>query len=514
MEQVYDAVVIGSGMGGLAAGCSLAHSGLSVLMLEQHNIPGGVTTSFKRGRFEFEISVQCILEYGSKQKKGPIRKFLADDLRIDIDFPLMDEGRFCTLTDNDEQFVLPLQKEKLIAFIEQRVPGSEPSVRAYLDFCDEMLAAIDYINEMDAKIKPVELIMKHRSIVAASGLTVREVTDRFRIPAKALEYLDVYWTFIGLPMEVLSFPIYGTVVSGMSTTPVYTPRKTTFEISAKMAQRFIEMGGHLSLNTRADKILVDKGRVTGVVTNRGETVQTQHVYANALPHNVFNHMIYPKSEIPENALKALGMRVAGTSFLSMYMGLDRSAEELGLKHYMYYFAKNGNISAMYDGIGELTPNDCFAGMCPNPLIADASPQGTCILHLETLYRSEPWGQLSDKDYFKKKHELAGDLIDRASKALHVPIRPHIEEIEVAAPQTFARYTGSFMGNVYGYDHRVFDSVVIKAMMQKKERFVEGLSIVGNAGLLVAGFPSSILSGRLATIEQIAHHNAGRREAHV
>ncbi len=42
------------------------------------------------------------------------------------------------------------------------------------------------------------------------------------------------------------------------------------------------------------------------------------------------------------------------------------------------------------------------------------------------------------------------------------IRDYIEEIEVAAPQTFARYIGSYMGNVYAYDHRVFDSVVIKA----------------------------------------------------
>jgi hypothetical protein len=44
-------------------------------------------------------------------------------------------------------------------------------------------------------------------------------------------------------------------------------------------------------------------------------------------------------------------------------------------------------------------------------------------------------------------------------------------------------------------------------MQDKERLIKGLSIVGNAGLLVAGFPSSILSGRLATVEQIAHKGA-------
>jgi prolycopene isomerase len=59
-------------MGGLAAACNLAKNGFKTVLLEQHNFPGGVTTSFKRGRFEFEISVQCITEYGSKENKGPI----------------------------------------------------------------------------------------------------------------------------------------------------------------------------------------------------------------------------------------------------------------------------------------------------------------------------------------------------------------------------------------------------------------------------------------------------------
>lgn len=509
LNQSYDAVVIGTGMGGLAAGCNLAKNGINVLMLEQHNIPGGVTTSFRRGRFEFEVSVQCILEYGSKDHKGPICEFLVDDLGIDIDFPRMTHGRMCYITDPNEEFVLPLDKESLIAFIEQRVPGSERSVRAYLDFSDEQMAAINYINEVDAVIKPVELLKKHKGIVAAAGLTCKDVTDKFGVPQRALDYLNVYWTFTGLPMEDMSYPVFGTIHSGMGTEPVYAAKKTTYEISARMAERFMEMGGHLMLNTRAEKILVENGRVKGVVTNRGETIETKYVYANTLPHNVLGKMIYPQSEVPVKALKALNMRKTGTSFLSLYMGLDRSAEELGMKDYMYYFAKTNDITKMYSGIDTLDPNDCFAGMCPNPVIPNASPEGTSILHLETITRSDAWGALSDKEYFRKKHEVAGDLIDRASSALKFDIRRHIEEIEVAAPQTFARYIGSFMGNVYGYDLRTFDSAVIKAMLKDKEQFIAGLSIVGNAGLLTAGFPSSMLSGRLASIEQIEEHAAGK-----
>lgn len=505
-KDFYDAVVIGSGMGGLSAGCNLARNNVDVLVLEQHNLPGGVTTSFVRGRFEFELSVQCITEYGSSENKGPLYKFLKDDLNLDLDFPQMTEGRFFAMTKENIKGVLPLKKAQLVEFIETRAPGSRESVRAFLDFCDEMLLAINYINDNDGNIKPLDLMRKHKGFIAAAGLTVKEVADKFRIPPKAMDLLSVYWTFTGLPMEVMSFPIYGTVLSCMSSMPVHAPHRTTFEVSTKMADKITELGGQIEYNTRVDKIIVENGRVKGVRTHRGEFIKTGYVYSNALPHNVFGNMIYPAEEIPGKALKALNMRMRGTSFFSIYMGLNRSAEELGLNHYMYYFAPDGDINSAYAGFAELAPSKCFAGACPNVLIPHASPDGTCIFHLENLTRSEAWESVTQADYDKTKYELAGALIDQASDILGVPIRRHIEEIEICTPHTFSRYLGSFMGNVYAYDHRVFDSVVIKALQHEKELPIKGLASVGNAGLLISGFPSSILSGRLATIEQIASHS--------
>ena len=50
-------IIIGAGLGGLSAALDLARSGVRVLVLERHNLPGGFATSFKRGRFEFEPSL-------------------------------------------------------------------------------------------------------------------------------------------------------------------------------------------------------------------------------------------------------------------------------------------------------------------------------------------------------------------------------------------------------------------------------------------------------------------------
>ena len=64
--KTYDVVVIGAGNGGLAAAANCAKAGLSVLLLERHNIPGGSASSFVRGRFEFEPSLHELAGIGDE----------------------------------------------------------------------------------------------------------------------------------------------------------------------------------------------------------------------------------------------------------------------------------------------------------------------------------------------------------------------------------------------------------------------------------------------------------------
>ena len=53
----YDVIIIGSGLGGLTAGAKLVKEGKSVLVLEQHDRPGGCATTFKRRDFTMEVGL-------------------------------------------------------------------------------------------------------------------------------------------------------------------------------------------------------------------------------------------------------------------------------------------------------------------------------------------------------------------------------------------------------------------------------------------------------------------------
>ena len=73
MKQ-YDVIVIGAGNGGLAAAATFAEHGKKVAVFEKHNIPGGCGTSFRRGRFEFEVALHQLSSMGTPEKPGELRQ--------------------------------------------------------------------------------------------------------------------------------------------------------------------------------------------------------------------------------------------------------------------------------------------------------------------------------------------------------------------------------------------------------------------------------------------------------
>ena len=78
MEKRFDVIVVGAGNGGLAAAANTAKAGLSTLLLEKHNIPGGCATSFRRGRFEFEPSLHELCSVGTAEKPNTVYKVFDD----------------------------------------------------------------------------------------------------------------------------------------------------------------------------------------------------------------------------------------------------------------------------------------------------------------------------------------------------------------------------------------------------------------------------------------------------
>ncbi|MBN2444075.1 MAG: NAD(P)/FAD-dependent oxidoreductase [Spirochaetales bacterium] len=498
-NETYDCVVIGAGNGGLSAAAKLAANGSRILLLEQHNVPGGFATSFVRGRFEFEASLHQFCDIGSSTKKGAVRKFLEDEIGVYLDWIEIPEAFRLILTDPDENLDITMSYgvENFINQIEKAVPGCRKSVTRYLRIAREILEALAYLGKSKGKPNKALLILKYPNFLKTCAYTADEVAKALKIPEKARKILHAQWSYIGPPTNRLNFSIYAAMFYKFLITSAYIPRLRSHEISLAMDARIRELGGRIEYNTRAENIVVENGKVTGVITSKGDHIKTRHVISNASPTLVYNNLITPKTEVPLTVYRECNSRVNGLSGLVVYLGLDATPEELGLREYSYFIYKNMNTDEMYESFHNLDGPDIQATLCLNNAIPDCSPPGTSIISITTLFRPEVWNHVKPRDYVKTKNRIAEKLITQFEKATGTALKEHIEELEIATPQTYARYTGSYNGIIYGYEPEPWDSLIPRMMTLQDDLPVKGLHFCGGFAFRAHGYSSTFLSGPIA-----------------
>lgn len=523
LADAYDAVVIGAGNGGLGAGLALAVNGVKPLVLERHNIPGGFATSFVRGRFEFEVSLHELSDVGPPDMPGGVRDFLDGEAKLGIEWMPIPEAYRVILSDRGLNVRLPFGKQAYIDAIADAVPGSRESVENYIALCQGVYDTFGYLGRMSSKPDLKQLVgdlsefLKNSdnpvqgindlaatigNFVKVAPRTVEEVTRSFNMPDDAVQLLYPYWCYLGIPMERMSFPIWGSMLISYLTKGAYVPKNRSQEMTAAMEARIRELGGRVEFNTEVTRILTEKGRVTGVETNRGDVIRTSHVVSNASPTLVYGKLMDPAAA-PKDALKLINARTLGASGFVVYLGLDKSAEDLGLTDYGYFIAGNMDSRAIHDTWKTLSPTAMQATTCLNLAVPDCSPPGTSLMCITVLNYAEAWEHVTPGEYYRLKNRIAGQLIDQFEAASGCGIRDHIEEIEVATPATFARYTGAYNGGIYGYEPEPWDSVLPRAMSEKDEAHIKGLEFAGGFAFMGHGYSPSLLSGRTAALKTIA-----------
>jgi len=500
ISETYDAVIIGAGNGGLIAAAELSLKGAKILLIEQHNLPGGFASSFVRGRFEFETSLHELYDWGSSSDKGGTRRLL-EKYELNSEFVKVPEAYRLILTDPDEDLnvVMPFGVDSYLDSIEKEVPGSRESVRKFFDLAVDINRATSYIGQTNGHPDQNVLLKEHSNFLKTTAYSVEEVQNALNIPEKARSILNAYWLYLGLPMSRVNFTIFASMVYGYILRGAYIPKFRSHDYTTALDTKIRELGGKIEYNTKVEKILVENGKVVGVETSKGDKIKTNHVVSNASPTLTYNKLIHPKSEVPEIAYKEINARRHGVSTFVVYLGLDATADELGLKDYSYFICNNMNTDELYESLKILETPKVQATICLNNAIPDCSPPGTCIISITTAFLPGTWDNVKPEDYFTLKNKIAEDLIDTLEKTTGAPIKKHIEEIEVATPQTIARFTRSYNGVVYGYEPDSWDSFVPRLMTMNDEKHIEGLEFCGGFGKRCHGYSSSLKDGETAAL---------------
>ena len=502
----YDAVVIGAGNGGLVAAIRLLQGGAKTLLVEKHNLPGGFATSFRRGRFEFEASLHELNDFGAADNAGDVR-VLFDELGVTDKIEWLQIPEAYRVISREEKIdaTMPFGVKEFIDKMESYVPGSRESMKKFFELAEEIRAAQSYSNSSNGKTDTKVMKTKFANFVKCGSYSVNEVLDALKMPKRAKDILNAYWCYLGAHCDDLSFVHYASMVLRYITRGAAMPKSRSHEISLAMVERIRELGGDVWFNTEADKIKTEKivaesgeqeenqqkYRVTGVVLNNGEVIETRHVIANCSPHIVYGKMI---DNVDERIVKEINARkLAGRGF-TMFLGLNKSADELGITNHNYFLYDTMDTVRQYEVMKRIDTNCVQATVCLNRAYPECSPPGTCMMYFTTLYMSDDWAKVKPEDYFRVKDKVASMMIERFEKDTGCRIRDSIEEISVATPMTYARYCGHPEGCIYGYESQYWDGLMPRLLMMAEDHKTRGLRFAGGFSMRLSGYSSAYFSG--------------------
>jgi phytoene dehydrogenase-like protein len=168
-DPFYDAVIVGSGIGGLIAGNLLAKGGLKVLLLEQHYMVGGYCSTFRRGGYTFDAATHFYPLLGNPET---LTGSLLAELGCTTAWVKMDPVDTFHFPDGT-RFAVPADLDAYLAKLKAQFPAETGALDNFFTAVREayLLGLLHYFRGKPAGQMP--------RLGLYSGLTVKDALDRW-----------------------------------------------------------------------------------------------------------------------------------------------------------------------------------------------------------------------------------------------------------------------------------------------------------------------------------------------
>ncbi|MCE9604704.1 MAG: FAD-dependent oxidoreductase [Planctomycetia bacterium] len=464
-RDAYDVVVIGSGLGGLTAANTLAKTGRSVLLLEQHYQLGGMATWFKRaGGHIFDISLHGFPIGMIKSCRRYWTREIADSI-VQLKNIKFDNPMFSLSTTFDREDFTRQLVEKF------HVPAEQ--VTAFFD-------AARSLNFYDDKDQTTGQFFQ-------KFFPGRE--DVIRLLMEPITYAN------GSTLEDPAVS-YGIVFSNFMSKGVFTFQGGTDRLIGLMKEEMAANAVDLRIRSDVEKIHVRHGKVEGVTVN-GRTIACRTIVSNANLRSTIFNLVGAEHFDPSFVDEARAVRLNNSScqvYVALKPGdpLDESNGDLLFSSTAPAFRTEALLSR---DVTSRTYSFYY------PRTRPGSDRSLIVSSTNANYAD--WSGLSREDYEASKVDLIETTLAAMEK--YVPnIRERIEHIEASTPKTFEHYTRHLDGASFGTK---FEGLAVSRAVPQQ---VAGLYHAGSVGIIMSGWLGAVNYGVIVANDVDAYLSGSQR----
>ena len=412
MSNAYDAIIIGSGIGGLVCGCYLSKAGMKVLIVEQHHKPGGCCTSFKRGGFAFDAAPQC---FGSFRKDGVARKIL-EDFKIGEQLSIRRPDPSDTIIAPDYRISFWNDFEKTIVDFQAAFPGEKGSIEKFFRLL---------INA------------NPHSYSRLRRLTFKQLLDEHFKNERLKAILSYPFLGIGgLPASSMSAFVGAKIYSEFLLDGGYYPEAGMQALPDALVQRFKESGGEIRLSSLVKKIKVKDHVVSGVFLDDDTFLPSKYIISDCDARQTFIKLI-GKDKVEPVFYEAIKNMQPSLSHFILYLGIEPS-HAFPQHRTAFTVFSHYDVERAYQAANK-GDFDNYGGY----VFCIDYNQSTLMAMLPAPFKSKTY-------WTKNKDRIAQKTIDMIERYSIADLSKHIVFRETATPQTINRYTLNYKGASLGW----------------------------------------------------------------
>ncbi len=499
LSPSYDAIVVGSGMGGMTAAACLARAGWKVLVCERHDTAGGFTHTFNRGDYTWDVGVHYIGDVTRPESK--LRRTFDYITKGQLSWQPMDEI-YDAIEVDGKTYEFISGRDHLKHQLYNYFPNEKKGIDRYFSLVSLVgKSSMPFFMQKALPPSIGKLLYSPlcKKFLSYSSQTTGSVLGGITENRTLIRDLTGQWADYGLPPETSSFAMNAMVAEHYFGGASY-PSGGAGSIALCIHPVIKEPGGEIVLGAEVAGLNVHRGRLIGVKLASGQNIASDCVISAIGAEKTYRNFVAPHRALPQEVVAYLSQKPYSMGHVCLYLGLKGDARSLGLNSTNLWLHRGGDADPNFAALSRLLGEQARVVFISFPSVKDPEwpirhPNLSTIEVIApadfahfSAWQNSSW-QRRGQEYLAWKAEVSRILLEILLSKLP-SLRSKIDVTELSTPLSTKHFAGYDHGEIYGLRH---DPMRFKQAWIRADTPIDGLYLTGQ-DLVTCGVSGALISG--------------------